>query len=303
MFFTIAIPTYNNENTIARAIQSAIQQDFEYEYEILVVNNASVDSTLKIIEGIKSDKLRVENNDKHVSMFENHNICLKNAKGEYILFCHSDDELLPNSLKILERKIIERSYPFNYVVWGRSFFRDFYKNWEKSGLGLNTILAGESAHIPFFYSGLTPSGTCYNRNALLNEGGFCKTNHKLAPSDVTTMHKLALAGFEFEFIDRILFRRQFASTPGVGTNYSDRIESLVDAFSELSSEIGDEKIKIIAEKSMYLETIPFVFWISILKMGVFKKEIKRRIIRVTLKDPSLLRHNLFRKIIRLSLVG
>jgi len=62
MLFTIAIPTFNNENTILTAIKSALNQDIDIEYEVLVVNNASTDLTLEKIKSIKSSKMRIINN-------------------------------------------------------------------------------------------------------------------------------------------------------------------------------------------------------------------------------------------------
>ena len=45
------IPTYNNETTLARAIDSALTQDFDDEYEVIVVNDGSSDATAEIAAG------------------------------------------------------------------------------------------------------------------------------------------------------------------------------------------------------------------------------------------------------------
>lgn len=55
MNLTIAIPTFNNEKTIKRAVESAMSQKYVNQYEILVVNNASTDSTSDTLREI-SDK-------------------------------------------------------------------------------------------------------------------------------------------------------------------------------------------------------------------------------------------------------
>ena len=105
MLFSILIPTYNNEKTIAKTIESALNQDYKGDYEIVIVNNASTDATLSVIESYDDAKIKLITNPSTVHMYENHNICIENALGDYVVFCHSDDELMPEALKILAKKI------------------------------------------------------------------------------------------------------------------------------------------------------------------------------------------------------
>jgi glycosyltransferase involved in cell wall biosynthesis len=43
--FTIAIPVYNGIKNIAKVVESGINQDYDFEFEILVVDNNSNDGT------------------------------------------------------------------------------------------------------------------------------------------------------------------------------------------------------------------------------------------------------------------
>ena len=43
------IPTFNNEATLARAIDSALAQDFDDPTEVIVVNDGSTDATVEIL--------------------------------------------------------------------------------------------------------------------------------------------------------------------------------------------------------------------------------------------------------------
>jgi len=212
MLITIAIPTYNNEETIGNAIQSALDQDYDNEYEILIANNASKDKTKDVIESFKSNKIRVIVNPETYDMYTNHNICLKEAKGDYVLFCHSDDELLPNALTVLSDRIKMRMYPKRYILWGHSIFRDYYKFIRNGGQQVNTIFSGTAAVDSFLYSGLTPSGTCYSRLSLLELGGFPVSSVRSPEMDWVILIVSAFHFFEFEMIDRIYFKRTDAST-------------------------------------------------------------------------------------------
>lgn len=292
MLFTIAIPTYNNENTIEETIISAINQDYNNEYEILVVNNASTDKTQVILNKFKKE-IRIITNERTVSMYENHNICLMKAKGDYILFCHSDDILNNNALKILKNVINKRLMPKKYVVWGRSFFRDFGKNFLHSSVGLNNVLAGKSSLVPFYYGGLTPSGTCYSREAFLQTGGFIKSNTKLAPSDMSTMLFLACNGFEFEMIDRLLFKRTEATT-ATSNNYLDYLDSIIDTLKELHKKLNKQEWGLIVENSFNLSTDPILFHSAILQITNNKKLMKYYI-KMLIKKPKTFLLILFRQ--------
>jgi glycosyltransferase involved in cell wall biosynthesis len=240
MLFTIAIPTYNNEATIVKALNSCIVQHFDKDYEILIVNNNCSDGTDSLLKGIKDSKVRILKNDCTVSMYENHNIALKAAKGRYVLFCHADDILLSNALSVLDDFLIKKLYPSKIVVWGRSLFRDYHYHWKRVDVGLNNISSGFSSAYAFFQGGLTPSGTCYSREEFNKVGGFILSNHRLAPSDMFSMLKLAISGWEFSMLDRILFQRTFASTANI-LKPSEVIDSMVDSFSILLSGIDNDK--------------------------------------------------------------
>jgi glycosyltransferase involved in cell wall biosynthesis len=212
MLITIAIPTYNNEKTIAKAIQSALCQDYDDMYEILIVNNASKDNTQNVIESFNDEKIRVVVNMETYDMYTNHNICLKEAKGDYVLFCHSDDELLANALTVLSKRIIERGCPPRYIIWGHSVYRDYFKHLVRGNQSVNTMISGEAALKCFLGSGLTPSGTCYSRQTLLDIGGFPISNNRSPEMDWAILIIAVFNLFEFEMVDRLLFKRMAAST-------------------------------------------------------------------------------------------
>ena len=211
MIFSIVIPTYNHADTLRKSIESALKQKFDPEYEILIANNNSSDHTEETLTLFKN-RVRVIRNPRTVSLIENHNICLREAKGDYIIFCHSDDLLLPDALANYYQKLQLRDFPEKYVLWGKSVFRDFQQNWEKSGLGLEQISQGKHIFQAFMTGGLTPSGTCFSRKSFLDAGGYIVTDTVIAPSDMVSMWRLILNDFRFEMSGRQFFIREYAST-------------------------------------------------------------------------------------------
>lgn len=286
MIFTIAIPTYNNEKTIEKTILSCLNQDFKDEFEVLVVNNHCTDGTSKILEKFKN-KISIVENDYTVSLFENHNVCFRNAKGDYVIFCHSDDTLLPDALIKYNSILKKRNYPKKYVMWGRSMFRDFGHNWSNGGFQLNEIAAGIKAFGVFHIGGLTPSGTCYSRESFINCGGFLEMKDRLTPSDLTTMWILCLHSFEFEMVDRIFFTREFASTAKL-LNQNAYDDAMKGAFDVLINTIGEkEKKTIISNLLMFNNFIsPIVVKTIIEKSLESRKQTKKILLKYLLKNPS-----------------
>ena len=209
MLFSVLIPTYNNEATIERAVKSALNQDYTEEYEVIVANNASTDRTAEVLESIKDSKLRIVTNSQTVSMYENHNVLLHEAKGDYILFCHSDDQLCRGALSILAEELQRRLYPSKFIIWGHSMIRDFSRY--NKDFQINQMFSGEIAKRVFVQSGLTPSGTCFSREAMTQMGGF-PIPEILCDIDWIFEALAAFDGWEFEMIDRLLYRREYAST-------------------------------------------------------------------------------------------
>lgn len=241
MIITIAIPTYNNGETIEKAISSALNQDYREDYEILVVNNASTDRTHEIIETFTDCKIRHVVNKKTVDMYSNHNICLKEAKGDYVLFCHGDDELLPNALTIITDRIKERKYPKRYILWGHSLYSDFYPSIFHGNQMSNTMFSGEAAVRCFLDGGLTPSGTCYSRQALVEMGGFPSSNSKAPAMDWVIMVLTAFNCFEYEMVDRLYFKRTDASTAVRSLTNKEQIDIHKDAVEKMFEIMTDQQ--------------------------------------------------------------
>lgn len=92
MFFSIIIPAYNEETSLKENIPLIItslkycQTKYKIEYEIIVVNNGSTDSTKKICELYN---LRIiEENQRSISKALNTGA--KYAFGNYYIFIHAD---------------------------------------------------------------------------------------------------------------------------------------------------------------------------------------------------------------------
>ena len=245
MIFTIAIPTYNNAKTIREAVKSSVNQDFPLPYEVLVVNNNCTDHTQDILDEF-GDKIRVVKNPETVSVVQNHNICLQHAKGDYIIYCHSDDKMMDDALSKFHGILKKRAFPKKYVLWGRTMYRDYFENWKNSDVQLDHIASGIDALKAFLGGGLAPSGTCYDRKSFTEVGGFIETDHPLAPMDMVVMWKLVFSHFEFEMAGNIFYIREYAST-AVVIDHSDWIAKATVAIGRFIDQCSEGEIKLFKE--------------------------------------------------------
>ncbi|MCI8949020.1 MAG: glycosyltransferase [Lachnospiraceae bacterium] len=113
--FSIITTVYNNERYVKFAIDSVLTQSFE-DFEYIIIDDGSTDSTGEIIDKIASEDKRVKIiHQKNQWIFESLNNGLKLAKGEYIFVVNSDDRLRPEVLKIASQKI--KLYKQPDIVW------------------------------------------------------------------------------------------------------------------------------------------------------------------------------------------
>ncbi len=89
---SIIIPTYNNEQYIARCLDSVLSQAQSEKFEIIVVNDGSTDGTAQVLSQYRikyPNIVLIEQSNHGVSAARNRGI--NAAHGKYITFIDSDD--------------------------------------------------------------------------------------------------------------------------------------------------------------------------------------------------------------------
>lgn len=99
MDVSVIIISYNTKDITLNCIQSIYDQTNGINYEIIVVDNASVDGSQESIKSIFPNILLIENKE-NLGFGRANNLGVKSAKGEYIFFLNSDTILKNNAIKI-----------------------------------------------------------------------------------------------------------------------------------------------------------------------------------------------------------
>lgn len=97
---SVIMPAYNSAAFISESIQSVVAQSY-VNWELLVIDDASIDSTKEIIQQFTKKDARIHLLANAVNKGTHHtrNKGIKAAQGDFIAFLDADDQWKPEKLK------------------------------------------------------------------------------------------------------------------------------------------------------------------------------------------------------------
>lgn len=107
---------YNGASYIAKAIGSILNQTF-YNFELLIINDGSIDESEKVIKEFKDDRIRYFSFGQNRGLVSSLNFGIEKAQGKYIARIDADDISAPNRLE-KQVKFLDNSP--EYVLIGSS---------------------------------------------------------------------------------------------------------------------------------------------------------------------------------------
>ena len=155
MKLSIILPVYNVDQYIEKCIRSIECQDLPTnEYEIIAVNDGSLDNSVQIIEKLQNEFSNIQLiNKNNGGLSSARNYGLRFAKGKYIWFIDSDDYIETNILQHLLDKI--KNDNLDLLVFN---IFDIWKDKEQQGFSTNQqpthIISGEE-YIKSYYIGIS----------------------------------------------------------------------------------------------------------------------------------------------------
>lgn len=93
---SIGMPVYNGEQFLKEALDSILAQTFE-DFELIISDNASTDSTQKICReyAAQDRRIRYYRNEQNIGVSNNFNCVFELSTGEYFRWAAHDDLLAP----------------------------------------------------------------------------------------------------------------------------------------------------------------------------------------------------------------
>ena len=94
---SVILPAYNASKTISEAIDSILSQSFK-DWEMLVINDGSIDNTKDIIQGYTDSRIKYIENEGNKGLVYSLNRGISLSQGVYIARMDADDICYPDRL-------------------------------------------------------------------------------------------------------------------------------------------------------------------------------------------------------------
>ena len=113
MLLSILVPCYNEKNTIKQVLNELLNEPFDFDIEVIVIDNASTDGSRDIIEQFTDDpRVTLLNNPKNIGKTGSIRRGLEHVNGDYVLIKDADLEYATNEIS----NIVEHAVKNNYAV-------------------------------------------------------------------------------------------------------------------------------------------------------------------------------------------
>ena len=97
---SVVMPVFNNEQYLKESIESVLRQTYD-NYEFIIINDGSTDSSKKIIEKFKQDDDRIILlTQKNLGITKSLNRAIKYSNGDYIARMDADDICDPKRFEL-----------------------------------------------------------------------------------------------------------------------------------------------------------------------------------------------------------
>lgn len=128
MKYSVIIPIYNAEKTLARCLDSILRQPFS-DYELLLINDGSGDGSGEISAAYARRYPQIRYFPKeNGGVSSARNLGLEQAKGEYILFVDSDDYVSQDYFALLSHTL--ESNAVDLLMFGYHNFGGVSTEWD-----------------------------------------------------------------------------------------------------------------------------------------------------------------------------
>jgi glycosyltransferase involved in cell wall biosynthesis len=121
--FSLVIPTLNRPDTLRHSLATLVRQSYD-DYEIVVQNNGGDPATQAVIQEFDNPRIRHYSSPSILSMPDNWEAALVNARGDFITFIGDDDGLFIDACG-LASQVVDQSgvevvswIPYSYL-WPR----------------------------------------------------------------------------------------------------------------------------------------------------------------------------------------
>lgn len=120
---SVVILNYNNKNVITRCVDTLLEFNERYNYEIVVVDNQSKDGSYELLQKKYKDKIKLVQNEKN-GCSSGRNLGVKTATKDYILFLDSDEWILHRYWLDNYANLLLNNHDIGAIAWNAGWFQE-----------------------------------------------------------------------------------------------------------------------------------------------------------------------------------
>ena len=94
---SFVVPAYNTENYLADCLDSILNQEGDWDFEVILVDDASTDGTEKVARSYTDPRIRYTRHESNRGAVVTINEGFERAEGELVARIDSDDRYRPYS--------------------------------------------------------------------------------------------------------------------------------------------------------------------------------------------------------------
>jgi len=164
---SVIIPVFNGEKTIEATITSVLNQTFT-DFELIVIDDGSQDSTSSIVSSIKDPRLKIFSCE-NAGVSNSRNRGFSHASGEFISFLDADDLWTPDKLEAQLKALQEN--PLAAVAYSWVDYINQAGRFYRAG---NHMTVNGDIHKTMLVNNPLENGSnpLIRRQALVDTGGF-----------------------------------------------------------------------------------------------------------------------------------
>ncbi len=166
---SVNMVVYNGERFISEAIQSILSQTY-FNIELIIVNDASTDSTKKIIHSFNDDRIYYHENSKNMGECKSRIIALNLSSGKYVAVMDADDVSMPNRLT-KQVEFLEENLDFGLVG---SLAKVIDKKGNSTGIIHGRYFSNEMTMVYLFFKNCFTHSSFLFRKNILDKVGINK---------------------------------------------------------------------------------------------------------------------------------
>ncbi|MEB6481021.1 glycosyltransferase family 2 protein [Acinetobacter vivianii] len=262
MLISVVLPAYNAELYLKDAIDSILTQTFT-DFELIVLNDGSVDSTEEIILSYQDERIVYVKNEKNLGLIDTLNKGLALAKGKYIARMDADDICVPERFE-KQVKFLEKNP--DYVICGTSAYR-FY-NELSDRKPFNVALNDGNIRARLFFNSSFIHPSVMFRSCVVKDHKLSFSHNYKYAEDYFFWMDILKYGKGFNLKDKLLYYRIVAtSQTAVGnSNFEKRKEILSNIHKRYLLDNGISVEEQEVELNFYLTNVS---WMKLLNLELF----------------------------------